>query len=553
MRALRHVTVTHDPVGVCRVWWARVPPRSSETEKILRHALAPIHLHGEMRAANTGQMVGTGVQLVRQLATGSTSTVWLAQRNARGGAVAVKLLDARLLKRDGQEVVRFHREAKILEELKSAHSVRVLEHGLTADRQPFLVMELLRGLTLEARLRRDRRLSITEVTRLVQQLTGALTEAHELGVIHRDVSADNVFLVCAEALYAKLLDFGLAKHMRSGHYAVSTSDAIRGSMLAVAPEQVDMSRGVDHRIDLWALGILAYRALTGEHPFQHADYHQTIALMRQGVFKPVSDFSSVSQVIPPALDDWFELALAPNPDDRFSSAEEMAAAWMRAVGEEDSCDAFAAPTNSMVRLAASDDTTEIESAQRLIAAVEREMEGAPDDADLAAMRVVEDVTDFAATQMLIEDEDDFAATAIFDTEQDQNDPPTGVAAFSLMDEDEDDVTVVRDSEHDEERSSDSSIEEHIEAVLVLAPRTSAPPPLMMTPTAPVRAAGAAQPRVVGPKLAQASARLMRTRRVAAICALLAGVAVFAAAMAGVLWSASQSDGQPMPAATEMAP
>ncbi|MEQ9321833.1 MAG: serine/threonine-protein kinase, partial [Polyangiaceae bacterium] len=302
-----------------------------------------------MRARQTGTWVGMKVQLVRQLAVGTTSTVWLGKHRDRREPVAVKLLEGRLHRSRGPEIVRFHREAKALEQLKSAHSVRLLEHGLTGDEQPFLVMELLRGQTLEARLRREGTLPLPDVTRMVQQLTAALGEAHELGIVHRDVNPDNVFLVCAEQVVAKLLDFGLAKHMQSGRYAISTSDAMRQSAMTVAPEMLRVGGDVDHRVDLWALGALAFRALTGAHPFAAADYHETIRRMKAGEVPTLAELGLGTE-LPPMLNHFFSVALAPSPSDRFTSAEELAASWMWAVGDEDSVDA-APPNVSAVRLA----------------------------------------------------------------------------------------------------------------------------------------------------------------------------------------------------------
>lgn len=387
-----------------------------------------------MRARQKGTWVGLKVQLVRQLAVGTTSTVWLGRHRDRREPVAVKLLDGRLHRTMGSEIVRFHREAKALEQLRSAHSVRLLEHGLTGDEQPFLVMELLRGQTLEARLRRDGTLSVAEVTRMVQQLTAALGEAHELGIVHRDVTPDNVFLVCAEQLVAKLLDFGLAKHMKSGRYAISTSDAVQQSAMAVAPEMLRVGGEVDHRVDLWALGALAYRALTGAHPFAAADYHETIRRMKAGEVPTLAELGLEAE-LPSMLDHFFSVALAPNPGDRYASTEELAAAWMWAVGEEDSVDAVP-PHVSAVRLAPTHGGAERSSP--------RAKRASRDDLT-ATLVVVEDEDppiDLAETRVVVDDEDDFAATRVRESEDDSDLVSTRVSASDDDDDDDGGGTLI---------------------------------------------------------------------------------------------------------------
>src|SRR6185503_10771840 len=153
------------------------------------------------------------------------------------------------------------REAQSAAALRSPHVVQILDFG--ADNGvPYIAMELLDGESLAARIERTRGLSPGETANIIAQVSRAVVKAHEAGIVHRDLKPDNIFVVRNdEEEVAKVLDFGIAK--ASNVFGVTTGSATRtgailGTPYYMSPEQAEGNRQVDHRTDLWALGVIAF-------------------------------------------------------------------------------------------------------------------------------------------------------------------------------------------------------------------------------------------------------------------------------------------------------
>ena len=192
-------------------------------------------------------------------------------------AVHVRLADKRfavkLLHREVARVptayARFRREAEIATRLGHPNIVDVMDFHETEDGQPYLVMEFLDGEDLGGRLARCRRLAPEDVVRIMEQVAGALQAAHDRGIVHRDVKPENIYLVESGdgELLAKVLDFGISKirHRRS---VVTRDQSILGTPYYMSPEQGEGEvHDIDHRTDIFALGIICYQALSGVLPF----------------------------------------------------------------------------------------------------------------------------------------------------------------------------------------------------------------------------------------------------------------------------------------------
>ena len=200
-------------------------------------------------------------------------SVWLARDRRVGDYVAVKLLSRQLL-HSNEARGRFVREAIAASQLRSRFVVRVYDAGETNDDVPFIVMELLSGETLEERIFREHRLPLEESVRFGVQIARALTHAHRRGIVHRDLKPANVFLHCAppfasDVAIAKVLDFGIAKVKEakdSSH--VSRDGAVLGTPQYMSPEQVRGLLNVDHRADLYALGMVVFTILTGRAAYE---------------------------------------------------------------------------------------------------------------------------------------------------------------------------------------------------------------------------------------------------------------------------------------------
>lgn len=259
------------------------------------------------------------IRLLRELGAGGMGSVWVARHESLRTDVAVKFLNLDLAHHPSI-VERFSREAAAAANVKSPHVVQVFDHG-TVDGTPFIVMELLDGRDLAARIDEGAPLPLSEVAAIVEQVCKALGRAHERGIVHRDIKPANVFL-CNDGdgeIFVKLLDFGIAKAANSGMSATRTGLAI-GTPYYMSPEQAIGAKTIDHRTDLWSLGVLAFECLTGRRPFEgETDGALTLAIHHG----PIPSPSQFNRALPGAVDAWFLRACARKPEERFESAKRM--------------------------------------------------------------------------------------------------------------------------------------------------------------------------------------------------------------------------------------
>ncbi|WP_433930691.1 protein kinase [Sorangium cellulosum] len=273
-----------------------------------------------------GQVLSERYRLIRPVGQGAQASVWVAEHLALSTHVAVKLIDPDLAKQeDARE--RFRREATAAAQLRSAHVVQVLDHGIEGE-QPFIVMELLEGEDLFERLARRRRLSLQETSKIVTQVARALTRAHGAGIVHRDLKPENFFLCANEDdEVVKILDFGIAKVGHGKRAAQRTTvGTLMGTPHYMSPEQVKGLREVDYRADLWALGVIVYQCVTGELPFDSEGVGDLLIKISVGEI-PVP--SRVNPELPPTFDAWFARACDRDPEGRFSSARDLAESLAR--------------------------------------------------------------------------------------------------------------------------------------------------------------------------------------------------------------------------------
>ncbi|MFO0550693.1 MAG: protein kinase [Polyangiaceae bacterium] len=279
---------------------------------------------------HAGQVLNGRYKLLRPLGQGSQAYVWVAEHLALGSQVAVKLIDPELAKQqDARD--RFAREATAAAKLRSAHVVHILDHGIEGD-QPFIVMELLDGEDLFDRLERRRRLTLAETSRIITQVARALMRAHAEGIIHRDLKPENVFLVRNEDdELAKVLDFGVAKITTPAKQTMTRTGVgtLIGTPHYMSPEQVKGISEIDHRSDLWSLGVIAYQCVTGHLPFDSEGVGDL--LIRITMSEPETP-SKLNPELPAAFDDWFRKASAKEPEQRFQTARELADALSRVLG-----------------------------------------------------------------------------------------------------------------------------------------------------------------------------------------------------------------------------
>ena len=226
-------------------------------------------------APPSATLVAGKYRLIREIGRGGMGAVWEAQHASLGHLVAIKFIDASYAE-SMEARQRFENEARAAASLQSKHAIQIFDHGLLEDGRPYIVMELLIGEALDKRLDRLGRLSLYETAKILLQVCRGLGRAHERGITHRDLKPENIFLVRADEddqddERAKILDFGIAK-MRaaegmSGLTSGTKTGAVLGTPYFMSPEQARGLKEIDHRTDLWSLGIIAYKCVVGVLPF----------------------------------------------------------------------------------------------------------------------------------------------------------------------------------------------------------------------------------------------------------------------------------------------
>jgi len=257
-------------------------------------------------------------RIVRELGQGGMATVYLAEDLKHDRKVAIKVLRPELAAVIGAE--RFLAEIKTTANLQHPHILPLHDSGL-ADGFLFYVMPFVEGESLRQRLAREGELPVGDTLRIMSEVADALAYAHRHGVVHRDIKPDNVLLAGRHALVA---DFGIAKAVSratSTERLTETGMSI-GTPLYMSPEQAAADPQVDHRADIYSLGVLGYEMLTGAPPFQGLSAQQVLAAK---VTQEPAAVAVRRPAVPPRLNEIIARCLARRPADRYQNAEELLA------------------------------------------------------------------------------------------------------------------------------------------------------------------------------------------------------------------------------------
>ncbi|MGH7439401.1 MAG: serine/threonine-protein kinase, partial [Polyangiaceae bacterium] len=275
-----------------------------------------------------GATIGQNLRLVRLLAKGGMGSIWIAEHRTLRTSVAVKFIDE-AMDRDPGLLARFEREASAAAQIRSPHVVQILDHG-SINGVPYIVMELLEGESLGTRLARLRQIPLEETAVVLRQACKGLSRVHSLSFVHRDIKPDNLFLIDSDGeLFVKILDFGVAKQRTDKSLTLTSTGTAVGTPHYMSPEQLLSARDAAPATDLWALGVMAYRALTGALPFDGETFGALCAAVSLGKFQMPRE---LRPELPEALDSWFLRALAAEPEKRFGSARELADSFVQATG-----------------------------------------------------------------------------------------------------------------------------------------------------------------------------------------------------------------------------
>jgi tRNA A-37 threonylcarbamoyl transferase component Bud32 len=265
-------------------------------------------LMGKSVVVKTGDVVEGRYRIIKTLGGGGIGTVFLAEHALIKRKVAIKILHPELAI-EADVVEHFMNEARAAGTLGHPNIVESTDMGFTADRVPYIVFDYLEGVLLTDEVYRVGGLPVRRAVKIAQQITSALQAAHKAGIVHRDLKSDNVFLTDKDEMldHVKVLDFGTSRFQT------------RGSPEFMAPEQFTSPATVDHRADIYALGVILYEMVTAMRPFTSDDRAELMHRITNNA-PPALNRAEV----PPALAELiFNKLLAKNPDDRFQSMSEV--------------------------------------------------------------------------------------------------------------------------------------------------------------------------------------------------------------------------------------
>ena len=213
----------------------------------------------------------------REIGEGGMSRVYLARHAHLKRPTAVKVLKTAIA--SDEVVTRFEREVQLCSQLSHPNTIEIYDYGRTRDGTFFYAMEYLRGISFEELVRREGPMPVARAVHALRQVCGSLKEAHEHGLVHRDVKPQNLMLCVRGSQYdvVKVLDFGLVKEMHNPHTRDITQFAkVLGTPLYMAPERLRNPADADARADIYALGAVAYFIVTGKHVFQAETDHDLV-------------------------------------------------------------------------------------------------------------------------------------------------------------------------------------------------------------------------------------------------------------------------------------
>ena len=294
-----------------------------------------------------GQQFGN-YRVLSLLGEGGMGAVYLAEHPGIGRRVAVKVLHKQFTG-DEQLLGRLLNEARAANAIRHPNIIEILDSGMREDGVPYLVMELLEGESLGQRIRRAGRLSIEDTIAFTLQTASALGAAHKKGIVHRDLKPDNLFIigtlgtsgmggdesgritgeVVAERM--KVLDFGIAKLQmpQPGDSVKTRTGTLMGTPIYMSPEQCRGTKTVDHRSDVYSLGIIVYEMLVGQTPFVSDGFGELVNMHLN--VPPPSPRASRPE-INPQIDAIVLKMLAKNPEDRYPDMASLTSALRLAAG-----------------------------------------------------------------------------------------------------------------------------------------------------------------------------------------------------------------------------
>ena len=324
-------------LGEMSVSISSITPGESASDSILPLVIEPeTDASGQL---SPGYIIADKYWIQKAIGHGGMAVVHEAQHLRLGERVAIKVMRPALMGIPGM-TRRFLQEARAASKVKSDHVCQVLDIDTLPSGLPYIVFEYLDGIDLGALRRKVRPLPISDVIRYVIETCDAIAETHRLGIVHRDLKPSNLFLANWRdgRRIIKVLDFGISKITSANARDITRAGITLGSPHYMSPEQMQPTRDVDERADIWALGAILYCLLAGRPPFTGATVEDVCTQVLLGTPRPLT---SVRREVPPELDAIVRRCLRKKPEERFQTADDLACAlWP-----------FCEPTTVTTRLA----------------------------------------------------------------------------------------------------------------------------------------------------------------------------------------------------------
>ena len=325
--------------------FSRPPPGQTPSGFDANDRTQPMKPMAPVEGDLTGQTIHNRYKIEHQIGQGGMGVVYRAEHTLMGRTVAFKVLNSSLV-RDDESIARFKREIMAMAQFHHPNVVRIFDAGTTKSGQFYMALEFVEGDELADVLKRDV-VPLERAQAILTQILAGVSEGHKRGIVHRDLKAENIMLTTSERgeEVVKVMDFGIAKILSTGDetqvageddgqkFRTMERTAV-GTPEYMSPEQASGSKEIDHRSDLYSLGVVAYELLTGKLPFE-AD--TPVGYIGKHIVDEPRSFTEVAaeRQIPPALETYVMKALEKDPDDRYQSAGEMLEALEAACANPD--------------------------------------------------------------------------------------------------------------------------------------------------------------------------------------------------------------------------
>ena len=281
----------------------------------------------------TGRTLDKRYRVLELLGKGGMGAVYRGEHQLIGRKLAIKVLHGKFVG-DEEMVTRFYREARAAAAIGHKNIIEVLDVGATEEGDPYIVMEYLEGESLGAMLKRVGPLDLPAACGILEPVLLALAAAHKAEIVHRDIKPDNIFLAArsgedeeSEETEVKLIDFGISKVARDiQETQLTLTGHVLGTPAYMSPEQAQGASVVDHRVDIYSMGVILYQMLTGKLPFESDNYNALLAKILTGDPTPPEE---AYPGFPSAAKDVIYRAMSSDPDDRYQDAREMLDALKR--------------------------------------------------------------------------------------------------------------------------------------------------------------------------------------------------------------------------------